>query len=254
MSRVLIVARATLLENSRKQVFHVLCIAGLAVISGSTLLSIFTEGVQIKIMKDLCMTSVLLSGAVLAIALGSTGIPNDVESRMIHPVIARPISRVQYVLGKFLGSLVTVALGLLAMCAIFGVLIFSYEHKLDPYLALATGFALIEVAVIAAIATAVSTTAGPAVTAMVTFLVYIAGTVKIGYFGRLVDGAEGLTRVVYKVVYHLLPNLECFNLKSALVHHDPVPAAYLAQVAVYGLLYAAFALTLGALRFARKEV
>ena len=62
----------------------------LTVIAGSSLLSILTEGVKLKILKDLCMTCVLFGGVALSIALGSSAIPGDVESRTIHPIIARP--------------------------------------------------------------------------------------------------------------------------------------------------------------------
>jgi hypothetical protein len=61
-------------------------------------------------------------------------------------------------------------------------------------------------------------------------------------------------RVFYSGIYHILPNLECFNLKTALVHNDSIPAAYLLQVALYGVCYAAFVLALGTLNFSRKEI
>ena len=114
MTGIWTIAKMSLLENSRKQVFHVLCLLMLAVIGSSTLLSIFTEGVQIKILKDLCMTCIMFGGAALAIALGATGIPNDVESRTIHPLIARPLTRTQYLMGKFLGTFITVTMGVVA--------------------------------------------------------------------------------------------------------------------------------------------
>lgn len=244
-----------MLENSRKQVFHVLCLLMFTVIAGSTALSVFTEGVKLKILKDLCMTAILFGGAVLSIALGATGIPNDVENRTIHPIIARPITRVQYVIGKFLGTFLTVALGVAAMAMVFGALIYTYQQSFDGFLLMAMLFTLLEVAIVAAVATTVSTFATPAVTAVLTFMFYLFGTVKIGYFGDLIGRqTNSLTRAVSTVIYHLLPNLECFNLKTALVHHDPVPASYLAQVALYGVCYVAFVLFLGSTYFARREV
>ena len=150
MSGIWIIARMSLVENSRKQVFHVLCLLVLTVIASSTLLSIFTEGVKLKILEDLCTTVILFGGAVLAIALGSTGIPNDVESRTIHPIIARPITRAQYVVGKYLGTLMTVAMGVGAMSLVFGVLIYAYQRSFDTFLLTAMGFTLLEVAVVAA--------------------------------------------------------------------------------------------------------
>lgn len=255
MSQIWTIAKMSMLENSRKHVFHVLCLIMLAIIAGSTLLSIFTEGVKIKIIKDLCMTSILFGGAVLAIALGSMGIPNDVESRTLYPIFARPISRVQYILGKYLGTMLTVTMGILGMAAIFAILIASYQGSFDPYLLLAIGYTILEVGIVAAVATAVSVFASPAMTMVITFMVYLAGLIKIGYFGGLIERTPNATvKIAFGFVYHLLPNLECFNLKTSLVHHDPIPPSYLIQVAVYGVCYAAFALFLGALKFARKEV
>ena len=250
-----VIAKMSLLENSRKQVFHVLCLLMLAVIAGSTLLSIFTEGVKLKILKDLCMTCILFSGAVLSIALGSTGVPSDVENRTIYPIIARPITRWRYIAGKFLGTLLTVAMGVSALATVLGFLIFIYQGSFDWFMPTAVLFALLEAAVIAAVATALSTVASPAVSALLSFMVYLFGTIKIDYFGELLERTTGsVTGVAGGLVYHLLPNLECFNLKTALVHHDTVPASYLAQVALYGICYAAFVLGVGSVCFSRREV
>ena len=254
MSRIWIIAKMSLLENSRKQVFHVLCLLMLTVIAGSTLLSFLTDGVKLKILKDLCLTCVLFGGAVIAIALASSGIPNDVEMRTIYPIIARPITRLHYITGKYLGTLLTVAMGILAMSAVFGILIFSYGG-FDSFLITAMLFTLLEIAIIAAVATALSTVASPAVTAVITFLVYICGSIKIGYFGEMIEKTgNGLPKTAFGLIYHILPNLECFNLKNALVHNDPVPASYLIQVALYGVCYIAFVLFLGSIAFMRKEV
>lgn len=255
MSQIWIIAKMSLLENSRKQVFHVLCLLMLTVIAGSTLLSIFTEGVKLKILKDLCMTCILFGGSVLAIALGAAGIPNDVEQRTIYPLIARPITRVHYLIGKYLGTMLTVSAGVAVMAVAFGVLIYSFQGSVDTFLVTAILFTLLETAIIAAIAISLSTLATPAVTAVLTFLIYIFGTIKIGYFGGLLErSTNGVSKAVCSFIYHLLPNLECFNLKTALVHHDAVPASYLAQVGFYGVCYVVFILILGSMYFARREV
>ena len=90
---------------------------------------------------------------------------------------------------------------------------------------------------------------------MVSFLVYVCGTAKIGYFGEMIRGSsDTLSRFVFGTFYHALPNLECFNLKTALIHQDAVPAGYLAQVAGYGICYVAFVILIASLYFSRKEV
>jgi Cu-processing system permease protein len=255
MRSIWVIAKMSLLENSRKQVFHVLCLLMLAVIAGSTLLSVFTEGVKLKILKDLCMTCILFSGAVLSIALGSTGVPSDVENRTIYPIIARPITRCCYIAGKFLGTLLTVAMGVSALAGVFGLLIYLYQGSFDWFMPTAVLFALLEAGVVTADATALSIVASPAVTAILAFMIYLFGTIKIGYFGELLERTTGsIASIAGSLVYHLLPNLECFNLKTALVHHDTVPGSYLAQVALYGACYAVFVLGVAAICFSRREV
>lgn len=254
MAGVLILAKMTVLENARKQVFHVVTLLTLTVVCASVLLSVFTLGVQVKILKDLCMTSILFCGGLLAVALASTSIPGEIESRTCYPVLARPIRRWQLVLGKYLGTLLTVYIGLAVIGAAF-VLLVASQRALDSQLLVALGFAWLEVAVIAAVAVCLSTFATPAVAAMVSFLIYMAGTVKIGYLKGLVDAvANPAARVAARGCYHLLPNLESFDFKDSLVHNLQVPASYLSQVALYGICYAALMLTVGAWAFGRREL
>ncbi|MEN6520598.1 MAG: ABC transporter permease subunit [Armatimonadota bacterium] len=254
MSHILILARLTMLENARKQVFHVVTLLTLTIICASVLLSFFTLGVQVKILKDLCMTSILFCGGVLAIALAATAIPGEVESRTCYPTLARPVTRCQLVLGKYFGTLFTVYIGLAVIGLAFAALLVG-RHALDWLLVLALGYALLEVAIIAAISMCLSTFTTPAVAAMVSFLVFIAGSAKIGYFRPLVENVDNpVAKAMVKGVYHLLPNLESFNFKDALVHRLHVPESYLIQVAVYGVLYAALALTVAKYAFSRKEL
>ena len=153
-----------------------------------------------------------------------------------------------------MGTMLTVAMGVTAMSAVFAILIASYGG-FDSFLITAMIFTLLETAILAAIATALSTVATPAVTSVVSFLVFICGSIKMGYFGGMIEKAgNGFPKEIYSLIYHILPNLECFNLKNALVHNDAVPLSYLIQVGLYGVCYIAFVLFLGSLAFTRKEV
>lgn len=254
MTRILTIARMTMIENTRKQVFHVIMLLTLTVVCSSTLLSFFTMGVQVKILKDLCMTSILFCGGILAVALAATAIPGEVESRTCYPVLARPVRRGELIAGKYIGTILTVYAGLAAIAIAFAALL-AARHALDLLLIVALGFALLEVAVVAAISMCLSTFSTPAVAAMVSLFVYIAGTVKIAYFKPLIDGmVNPVAQAIVRGFYHLLPNLESFNFKDALVHRLAVPEVYMVQVVVYGLCYTALALTVAAMAFGRREL
>ncbi|MFQ3549087.1 MAG: ABC transporter permease subunit [Armatimonadota bacterium] len=255
MRKIIIIASMSVLENSRKHIFHVICLLMLAIIAGSTLLTILTEGVKIKILKDLCMTSISFGGAMLAIALASGAIPQDVESRIIYPVIARPVTRNQYLLGKFFGVLVTVTIGILVMTAIFSALIFINQGTLDLFLFTAIAYLILQTAVIAGATIMISTFTSSAIAALIAFLIFITGTIKIGYFGGLLNRmSDGFSKGILTIIYYMLPNLESFNLKDAFVHSEHIPMIYLLQVGIYGILFTAFLLVVGSIVFSHKEV
>jgi ABC-type transport system involved in multi-copper enzyme maturation permease subunit len=244
----------TMMENARKQVFHVVTLLTLTVVCASTLLSLFTLGVQVKILKDLCMTSILFCGGVLAVALASTAVPAEMESKTCYPILARSVRRSQFIVGKYLGTLATIYLGLLFIGGAFTILLLS-RQAFDAMMLIAIGYAFLEVAVVGAIAIALSTCTTPAVAAMVSFLLYVAGTVKMGYLKPLVDGVQNpAAKALVLAFYHLLPNLESFNFKDALVHSIPVPGSYLVQVAIYGVCYASLVILVASSVFARKEL
>ena len=254
MKKVLVISKMTILENSKKQIFHMLCLVILAIIASSTLLSVLTEGAKVKIIKDLAMTTILFGGAVLSIALAANSIPNDIENRTIYPIFARSITRTQYITGKYLGTISTIGLGLLAISSVFIILIVSFEGKFDPYILLAMFFTYLQVCIIAAFTTTLSIFFSPAITSSLSFLVYIFGSVKMGYLDGLIERSDNISRTVLGFISHILPNLECFNFKNALVHHDSVPANYLVQVFLYGIIYIVFSLWIGTAAFSRKEI
>jgi Cu-processing system permease protein len=255
LGSITILARTTMLENARKHVFHVLMIATLTVICASTLISFFTLGVQIKILKDLCMTSILLCGGVLGIALAASGVPNDIEQKTLYPLMARPITRAEYILGKYFGTLATVYVGLLVLSGAFLTILFSHGAEPDMLFCAAIAFAFLEVAVVTAIAVWLSTSFSPAVAGMLAFLFYICGTIKIGYFAGMLERMQNpVAKALAGIFYHFLPNLECFNFKDALVHQIGIPVKYLALVGVYGVAYTVFALVLATALFSRREL
>jgi Cu-processing system permease protein len=255
LRRVFILTRLNLMENARKQVFHVLMLATVVVIFSSTLLSFFTLGVQIKILKDLCLASIMFSAGLMSIALSCGSIPADVEGKTLYPILARPMRRWEYIMGKYFGVLATTYSSVVIMTAAFALLLYYYQHSVDHFMFTAVAFVMLECATLAGITTLLSTFASPAASGVVSFLVFVLGTVKIGYLGTLIYSSQDApVKVVGGFIYHLLPNLECFNFKEALVHGVATPTPYMCLVALYGLLYASFAVIAACSVFARREL
>ena len=250
-----IIGRITMLEGARKQVFHVLMLFAVFLIFGSAALAKFDRHVQMKMLNDLCLFSVFLVSSIVAITITVTGLPGEMEQKTIYPVIAKPVARWQFVCGKYAGAMGTVAIGMAVMAATFVFLQMAYMGHVDAAMLYVLPFLFLETAVLAAMALWLSSWASWPLAWFLSVLLCFLGNVKFPLYASLSARPQsGLNRVLIAGLYHLLPNLESFNFKDALVHHLSVPSAYLWQTAAYGLCYTAALLTLASLTFARKEL
>ena len=250
-----IIGRITMLEGARKQVFHVLMLFAVFLIFGSAALAKFDRHVQMKMLNDLCLFSVFLVSSIVAITITVTGIPGEREQKTIYPVIAKPVARWQFVCGKYAGAMGTVGIGMAVMVATFAFLEIFYMGHLDPAMFYVLPFLFLETAVLAAMALWLSTWASWPLAWFLSVLLCLAGNIKFPLYASLTAHRQNrFNQATTAILYHLLPNLESFNFKYALVHHLAVPNAYLWQTAAYGISYTAALLTLASLTFARKEL
>ncbi len=255
LRNISIIGRITMLEGARKQVFHVLMLFAVFLIFGSASLAKFDRHVQMKMLNDLCLFSVFLVSAIVAITITVTGIPGEQEQKTIYPVIAKPVARWQFVCGKYAGAMGTVAIGMAVMAATFTFLQIAYMGHLDPAMFYVLPFLFLETAILAAMALWLSTWASWPLAWFLSVLLCLLGNVKFPLYAALTAQHQNpVTHALIVGLYHLLPNLESFNFKDALVHHLTVPNAYLWQTAAYGICYTAALLTLASLTFARKEL
>ena len=250
-----IIGRITMLEGARKQVFHVLMLFAMFLIFGSASLAKFDQHVQMKMLNDLCLFCVFLVSSVVAITITVTGIPGEMEHKTVYPVIAKPVARWQFICGKYAGAMGTVAIGMAIMAATFVFLQLFYAGHLDRAMLYVLPFMYIETAILAALALWLSTWASWPLAWFLSVLLCLLGNAKYPLYDSLMSRPQsGLNRLAINTIYHLLPNLESFNFKDAMVHHLIVPNLYLWQTATYGVFYTAAVLTLASLTFARKEL
>lgn len=244
-----------MLDNLRKQILQVVLILTVAAIGSTTLLSFFDQGVQVKILKDLSLAAILMSGGILAIAISVGGLPTEIERRTAYPILARPISRSDFLIGKYLGAVATCALCMVLIGLVFLGILGVYEHAFDMGVAVGMLYVVLEVALLAAVGTFFSVFVSPMVAATLTLFVFILGQIKVGYLHpTMVNSPNPVSRLVLAAVYHVLPNLDCFSFKDALVHNIHVPIGYMLLVAAYGVVYTCFVLGVSSFAFARREL
>ena len=90
--------------------------------------NIFNDDKIVRYLKEMCLLLVWISSLVIAITTTARQIPAERENRTLLPLLAKPLSRIQLLLGKFIGCWIACGLTLLCFYAFFGVLAASREH------------------------------------------------------------------------------------------------------------------------------
>jgi ABC-type transport system involved in multi-copper enzyme maturation permease subunit len=260
------VAVSVFRESVRDRVPYNLVIFAVLLIASSVLLGQITAGQDVKIIKDLGLAATAVFGLFIAVFIGIGLVSKEVERRSIYSLLSKPLSRPQFIAGKYAGLVLTLAVNVAVMTvafyAVLGYMTWAApaEHKaawdapgMDPRLLLAVFLIFLELMIITAVALFFSTFSTPLLSAALTFALYVAGhfNTELRDFDRVVTSSSAgwLTRALY----HVLPDLSAFDVKTQVVHGLPVSLGYVLWTTGYGLAYVA-ALLLGSMFiFARRD-
>ncbi|MCB1181968.1 ABC transporter permease subunit [bacterium] len=252
--RVTALALSTFRETVRDRIFYLVAVFGFVMLASTAVLAPMNVGAQGKIMSDVGLAAMVVFGLVVAVFVGSAMVRKEMDKGTIVTILAKPVGRREYLLGKFLGLNLTLVSMLAVMTALFLLMLliapgaFSLRFLAPIYL----GF--LELMLLNAVVVFYSTCVSPILAAVFTLATFAVGHLSesIRDFGQM-QGTP-FQQTMADVVYYLLPNLEVFNMRAAVVHGDSVPPEHLLMATVYGLSWTALLLLLGSAIFARREL
>jgi len=222
-------------------------------IFSSRLLSLLTVGDEIKIVKDLGLAAISIFGVLIAIFVGIGLVYKEIEKKTIYTLISKPISRPQFIIGKYFGLLLTIFINVAIMST--GLLLLLYINTGVWALGLLKALVLIfcETALITAFAIFFSTFTTPVLSAVFTISIFVIGhvTENLHGFTQLLD--EKVVKALCTAAYYVLPNLDHFNIKAEVVYGIPIKASFMTFSILYCLVYSAILLLLANLIFSRKD-
>ncbi len=266
MQVIALVAGAVFKESVRDRV--PLAILGFAIIliSASYLISQLTAGQDLKIIKDLGLAALSVLGVLIAVFIGIGLVSKEVERRSIYGLLTKPVSREAFLLGKYLGLVMTLLVNLAAMTVAY-YLVLGYmdwtatesmrkawtRPPLDPGLLAAVGLTMMELALVTALALFFSTFSSPLLSAMLTFGLWVAGrfNADLRQFENVVE-APALVYLM-RGFYYTLPNLAPFNVRAEAVHGVPVPWSHVLLTSGYALVYIALMLSAATVVFRSRD-
>jgi ABC-type transport system involved in multi-copper enzyme maturation permease subunit len=257
MRNIFAVAGIVIKELYRRKDFYVLFIVTMLICLVMASVNIFNDDKIVRYLKELCLLLVWISSLVIAITTTARQIPAERENRTLLPLLAKPLSRVQLLLGKFIGCWIACGLTLLCFYAFFGVLAASRDHHwpLLNYFQAATlhWFMLGIIVAMALLGSLVF--AAPSSNSTICFVV-IGGILLVGrHLDQFALPMPEPARSVTLAIYYALPHLEFFDTRDLIIHDWPlIHWKYFAGAICYALVYMAVFLTGANLAFRRLAV
>jgi ABC-type transport system involved in multi-copper enzyme maturation permease subunit len=254
-------------ESVRDKVLYNLVAFAVLLIASTFLLGQLTAGQDIKIIKDLGLAAISLFGLMIAVFIGIGLVWKEVDKRSIYGVLSKPVRRFEFVLGKFFGLLLTLAVNLLVMTLAFYVVLAlnawmaspatlaaMTTPAADPALLKAILLIGIELSLVTAIALFFSTFSSPFLSAGLTIGLWVIGHFNADFrnFGDIVDSPAAIW--LTRTLYYVLPNFAAFDIKSQVVWGQPVAAADLALTTLYGFVYVTLTVTGAVTIFSRRDL
>lgn len=253
MSHAVILARNTFRESVRDRVLVAVLAFGAVFVAASVVLAPLTLGEEERVVRDLGLAAISFFTLLLIVLLGTAMVYREVERRTIQTILTHPVSRPAFILGKFLGFYATVLVSLMLLAAVYLAVVAMFGGGVRVHLLATLGLAALEAMVVTSVAILFSTIASPLLSAVFTFLVFVAGHLAQDV-KRLTEVADnpGLGAAT-SVIAAVLPALHLFDARNNLLAGIAVPAAQVGACAVYTMLYAAAVLAVTILAFGRRD-
>jgi ABC-type transport system involved in multi-copper enzyme maturation permease subunit len=264
------IARTTAKEAMSQPLFYVLLAVGIFGLVLFPFIPYNTLGEDIKMVKDEGLTLIMVLSIFFALWTASVSVADEIEGRTALTLLSKPVGRRQFILGKFLGILIPVAILFIILGAVFLASV-SFKAAYDPretgspeatslecqteMLQIAPGLilALMETIVLTAISVAISTRLPMMANMVICAAIYVLGhLVPI-----LADSAVGKSEFVQFVAdlqSAIFPVLDHFNISAGISAGVEVPWSYIAVDGVYCLLYSTVAMLVALLLFEDRDL
>ena len=255
MQLLLPIALITFKEGIRNRSFYGISLLALLMLLANFIISDMVGQDVGKVAVDIALSAVSFSGLLLVLFVGINLMAKDLDRKTIYMVLAKPISRSQYLIGKFFGVilLITVCLCILSCFAAVSLLLIKFAHPASyqrfswPLVGLSLFFTTLMLILVSALSFLFAS------------FTYIIG-MSLNDVKALVEAPQAvgitvspITVKIVQAAYYIFPNLSFFDIKTQAAHGLLVPASYIIGIVAYSVVYSAIALALACFIFRKRE-
>jgi ABC-type transport system involved in multi-copper enzyme maturation permease subunit len=256
MWRVFAIARNAFREAVRDRVLYNLVLFVLLLTACAIFISELSGGEERRITINLGLSAMLLFGVFISIFVGVGLVYKEIERRTVYAIFAKPVGRGEFLLGKYLGLSLTLLVNVIVMGAGLSLALLYVSHGLDPLVFRiwpAVFLIYFELLILTSFALLFSTFSSPALSALLTFFVFIIGHFSADLKGLANSMGSRGARAFFTALYYLLPNLSNYSfITPASSGHLPAPGDVAAAV-LYALIYVCIILSVATLIFRRRN-
>ena len=218
-----------------------------------------------KVSVDIALSSISFLGLLLVLFVGINLLAKDLDKRTIYMVLARPISRGEYIIGKFLGMvlLIVVTMSILCMFAVASIFLVKMRYSgyfprfSWPMIFLSISFTTLSLILLSALSFLFASFASTSfISLILTIAAYIIGHSMTDVKALVEASQDKVSPVTLKVVqaaYYIFPNLSIFDIKTQAAHDLAIPMSYIFWAVSYGLVYTCIVITIASLIFRKRE-
>ncbi len=254
--RIGYVAFNTFREAVRDRVLYNLVAFAVLLSGAAILVGEISIDIERLVVVNLGLTAVSLFGVVIAIFMGIGLVSKEIEKRTLYTVLARPVRRWEFVVGKFLGLTGTLVVNTFFMAIGVFLALLYVAHKFDKAdiaVLVALYFIVLEFLIVCALALLFSSFSTPLMSAVFTFALFVIGSLAedLRGFARITHGLAG---AIATGVAYLVPNFSALNIINQAAHGDAVPGRFILYNTAYALLYSAMVISGAVLIFQRRNL
>lgn len=253
MTAVWMVATNTIRETIRQRLFLNIFVFGVGMVVFAMVVGNITFGFPDRVVRSIGLTGVSLAANLMALLVGVGLVHGEIDRKTLFVVLTRPVSRTQYVVGRYLGLVVALA-GVVAGFSVVFLLMLAYVLATPTGLDLvALVMAFLEASVLAAFAVVLSSFSTPSLAAGIGLGFWLAAASTDDLVGLTAD-ADGPTKALAQAISYVLPSFARFNYREVAVYGIGIEPSVVIQTILYGGLYAAAFVALASVILSRREM
>lgn len=260
MDKIYLVAFNTVKESIRDKILYIVVFAAIGLLMLSMMIGQWAVFNQYYVTQSVSLSLTSISGLAVSIFVGIGLIQKEIQKKTVLTLLAKPIARHQFVIGKYVGLLVLLALHVLIMGTLILGVLWSQDMPIKPMYFTAIALLYFEIALVTSVAVLFSSFSTPILSSLFTVGFFMAGHLSSDLMNQVatsskITGVENspIFEVFAKVIYYVFPNLDQYVMTPYLVYDIAVPSGYYLQTLGGGALYILLFMSIASWWFSRRD-